>query len=349
MDNTFAPPLKKSRAKPAPARVTIRTVAEDAGVSVSAVSKVLRNAYGVSDGLRARVMASIEKLDYRPSASARGMRGQSYTLGVLLTDIRNVFFAEIMEGINDTLAPTPYQPLLGVSQLRRRVERSLVDAIIDRQMDGLILVAPRMPLPEIEDVAKRLPTVVIGSHPAGTSRFDTVNNDDILGGEAVVDYLNGLGLRRITFFTLTEPDDDDDENTVMMHRERGYVSAMTRLGLDVNIERAAHDTVAEAARRLVASKDRPEAIFCWGDAWALRVISAATDLGVRIPQDIRVVGYDNNQYCELAQNSLTSVDQSGRELGKQAARLLIERIEGRREPYHFTVTPSLIVRNSTGG
>ena len=98
-------------------RVTIRTVAEDAGVSVAAVSKVLRDAYGVSEALRAKVQASMQKLGYRPHAAARGMRGQTYTLGVLLPDMHNPFFADIMAGVNAALERTQYQPLLGVSQV----------------------------------------------------------------------------------------------------------------------------------------------------------------------------------------------------------------------------------------
>jgi LacI family transcriptional regulator len=121
-------------------------------------------------------------------------------------------------------------------------------------------------------------------------------------------------------------------------------------GLAEHIEtiRATHEAVAATAMQIATSPNRPEAVFCWGDAWALRLISAANSRGLRIPQDLRIVGYDNNQYCDLAQNSLTSVDQSGRKLGMEAARLLIERIEGRRNPCHFVATPRLVIRNSTG-
>src|SRR6478752_8205216 len=95
-------------------RVTIKTVAADAGVSVAAVSKVLRDAYGVSDSLRARVQASMEKLGYRPHAAARGMRGQTYTLGVILPDIHNPFFSDIVAGINTALERTQYQTMFGI-------------------------------------------------------------------------------------------------------------------------------------------------------------------------------------------------------------------------------------------
>ena len=116
-------------------RVTIRTVAEDAGVSVAAVSKVLRDAYGVSEALRAKVQASMQKLGYRPHAAARGMRGQTYTLGVLLPDISNPFFADIMAGVNEALERTQYQPLLGIGPVAAD-DRACADRRDDRPPDG---------------------------------------------------------------------------------------------------------------------------------------------------------------------------------------------------------------------
>src|SRR3569623_3170549 len=124
-------------------RVTIRTVAEDAGGSGAAVSKVLRDAYGVSDALRAKVQASMQKLGYRPHAAARGMRGQTYTLGSVLPDIHNPFFTDIVAGVNTALERSPYQVLYGIGLSSAANEQSLIDAMLDRQMDGIILIGPR--------------------------------------------------------------------------------------------------------------------------------------------------------------------------------------------------------------
>ena len=145
-------------------RVTIKTVAEDAGVSTSAVSKVLRDAYGVSDVLRAKVQASMARLGYRPHTAARGMRGQTYTLGVHLPDIHNPFFTDIMAGMNSALERTQYQTLVGISQSSISTQQALMDAMIDRQMDGIIFIGPRMPPDMLEDVAGRIPMVLIAHH-----------------------------------------------------------------------------------------------------------------------------------------------------------------------------------------
>jgi LacI family transcriptional regulator len=101
------------------------------------------------------------------------------------------------------------------------------------------------------------------------------------------------------------------------------------------------------ARHMLQARNRPEAIFCWTDFIALEVLSVARELGLRVPQDLAVVGYDNTAWCDLAQNALTSVDQSGQVLGLQAARLLIERIKGRETAEHLVVTPRLVVRDSS--
>ena len=341
--------------KPAPrrksGRVTIREVAEDAGVSVAAVSKVLRDAYGVSEALRAKVRASMSRLEYRPLAAARGMRGQTYTLGVIFSDIRNPFFTDIMAGINAALERTQYQPMLGVTQSTASIEHALIDAMIDRQMDGLILVAPRLTAQEIDDLALRIPIVIIGRHYTGAATFDTVNNDDDLGAQLVVRHLVGAGYRNIAMLSLKlEP---PDQTSVTAQREVGYRKAMTEHGMGkfTNVVRG-EQTLREiqvAARNLIEGPDRPEALFCWTDFTALEVISVATELGLSVPQDLAVIGYDNTMFCDFAQNSLTSVDQSGELLGLQSARLLIERIRGRTAGEQFLVKPRVVARRSSAG
>jgi LacI family transcriptional regulator len=330
-------------------RVTIRTVAEDAGVSVAAVSKVLRDAYGVSDTLRDKVQASMQKLGYRPHAAARGMRGQTYTLGFLIPDLHNPFFADIMAGVNTALERTQYQTLLGVSDSARTMERALVDNMIDRRMDGLIIIGPRMPREEVARITEQVPVVLIGYHSDEQRHFDTVNNDDQLGATLVVQHLVASGYKHIAY--ISQALDDPEQMMVTTHREIGFRRAMQQEGLSRYLQVVpAPQTSRELqtiARHLLQSRNRPEAIFCWTDFVALEVLSVAHDLGLSVPGDLAVVGYDNTGYCDLAQNSLTSIDQSGQVLGLQAARLLIERIKGREQSEHFVVTPRLVARNSS--
>ncbi len=330
-------------------RVTIKTVAEDAGVSVAAVSKVLRDAYGVSDVLRGRVRDSMQRLGYRPHAAARGMRGQTYTLGVLLPDLRNPFFADIMTGVNDALERTQYQPLLGVGQAAHVTEHAQIDAMLDRQMDGLLVVAARLSTEDLVALAGRVPTVILGNHHPSATAFDTVNNDDELGGALVVRHLVDNGYRNIAYLSLESV--PTTEGTTTAYRETGYRKAMKEHGLSRQIRVIAAPQTARdiqvAARHLLEGRNRPDAIFCWTDFVALEVLSVARELGIAVPGDVAIVGYDNTGYCDLAQNALTSIDQSGQVLGLQAARLLIERIKGRENAEHFVVTPRLVARNSS--
>ncbi|KFL32405.1 transcriptional regulator, LacI family protein [Devosia riboflavina] len=323
-------------------RITIREVASDAGVSVAAVSKVLRDAYGVSDALRAKVQASMDKLNYRPLASARGLRGRTYTLGLVFPDLRNPFFADIFVGVNAALERTQYQAMQGVSVSAS----SLVEAMIDRQMDGLVLIGPNETNERLNDIADRIPLVAIGHHDLKEARFDTVNNDDQLGARLAVRHLCQNGHKKVAMLSLAAP-----VSTVINQRELGYRLEMTEQGLGaaINIVRAPQvlRDVQLTVRRLLESRDRPDAIFCWTDLMAFEAISVATELELSIPQDIAIVGYDNTVFCEFAQNRLTSIDQSGEVLGLQATRLLIERIDGRSQSEHFVVTPRVVARASS--
>ena len=123
-------------------RATITDVARHAGVSTAAVSKVLRNAYGVSAAMQEKVRAAITELDYRPHAAARGMRGRTYTIGVLLDNIRNAFFADILDGVRAELDDSEYTVMIGAAGFGADAQRKTIQSMVDRQMDGLILIAP---------------------------------------------------------------------------------------------------------------------------------------------------------------------------------------------------------------
>ncbi len=157
-------------------RVTIADVARHAGVSTAAVSKVLRNAYGVSADMSQRVRSSMAELGYRPHAAARGLRGRSFTIGLLLDNIRNPFYGDILEGVTDALAKTDFQVLVGSAGFGAQNQSRLADAMIDRAMDGLILVAPSMSRSRVIAVAKTIPAVVsvTTTPPMSTTRSLTM-------------------------------------------------------------------------------------------------------------------------------------------------------------------------------
>lgn len=327
-------------------RVTIRTVAADAGVSVAAVSKVMRNAYGVSDALRLKVEASIEKLGYRPSVAARGMRGRTFTLGVLLVGIDNPFLPGIFQGIESVTEAAGYKIMVGVGAARARTEVTLIEQMIDNRMDGLILVASQISGATLEHYARQIPIVVVGHHEPAAQGYDTINNDDQLGARLSVQAFLDRGYRDIAY--LTQSDQEDHLADVAPQREIGYRAAMAAAGLTPRVlvlpnYGARRD---ENIREILTAANRPRAIFCWSDLDAIPVLSEAFRLGLRIPADLALIGYDNSPTAGLAMVNLTSVDQNGPRLGKLAAEALFTRMNGRTGAEHILIEPRLIPRGS---
>jgi DNA-binding LacI/PurR family transcriptional regulator len=326
-------------------RVTIHDVAKDAEVSFSAVSKVLRNAYGVSDALRAKVNASIAKLGYTPSVSARGISGgRTFVIGVIFPDMRNPFFADILAGISAALERTTYQMVQGIVQ--HSTEAALVESMMSMQLDGLIIVGSVSTSETLSALGARIPLVAIGHHLPEVTTLDTVNNDDFESGRLSVNHLIERGYRRIAMLSL-----DTRNGSVIEQREAGYLEALAQAGLAktaqvVRVPQNLRD-IQVAAQHLLEGSGKRDAVFCWTDYVALEVLSVAGASKLTVPGDVAVVGHDNTMYCAFDQNSLTSIDQSGEQLGLQATRLLVERIEGRQKAEHFLVHPRLVARRST--
>lgn len=330
------------------ARVTIRTVAADAGVSVAAVSKVLRNAYGVSEALRSKVMESIERLEYRPSLAARGMRGQTYTIGVLLVEIANPFLPQIVDGINATLAASNYKAMIGMGQANVPIENSLIDSMIDSHMDGLILVAPLTAGETIVHYSRKIPIVTIAHHNAAAATYDTVNGNDQVGARIAVEALIARGHADIMMVT---PElRHCVETGVIRQREIGYMNAMAENGLAERMRILRIPNVGpgrdQAIRGLLSSSDRPRAIFCWSDLHGVHLINQAKTMGIDVPEGLAIVAYDNSAIASLPLIDLASIDQSGRELGVMSAELLLSRMAGRSEPQHMLIEPRLVIRSS---
>jgi LacI family transcriptional regulator len=332
-------------------RITIVDVARHAEVSTTAVSKVLRNAYGVSPKMQARVRQAIAELGYRPNAAARGMRGQTYTIGVMLPNIVNPFFAQILDGLTDYLADTDYQVLLGPGCNGREAEAKVTHAMIDRSMDGLILIAPISTRAHLEHVAATVPTVVIGRH-SRSQIYDSVADDDFAGAALVVDHLADLGHRRIAHIDHHETDPDCLIEMPNAVRVAGYRQAMIARGLADHIDIAATSYTQEGgylgAKQLLARPVRPTAIFAGADIVAMGALDAIAEAGLRVPEDISVAGYDNTTFAAFRPISLTSVDQAGHQIGASAARLLLDRIADRTRPAtQVKLSPTLVPRRTT--
>jgi LacI family transcriptional regulator len=330
-------------------RVTIVDVARHAGVSTTAVSKVLRNAYGTSSDMRSRVRASIEQLGYRPSAAARALRGRTWTIGVLLPDLRNPFFADVLDGIAEHLAGTEYQLLMAASCDDESSETRVTDAMIDRSMDGVILIAPVSSRPRLEHVARTVPTVVIGRH-GHSPGYDTVVDDDFTGAGLVVAHLADLGHRRIAHIEHHEADPVRLAEMPNALRADGYRHAMRTRGLAPDVASTSYTRKGGllGAQRLLDRARPPTAIFAGADVVALGVLDALAEAGLNVPGDISVAGYDDTTFAAFKPISLTTVDQGGHRIGTTAARLLLDRVaEPGRPVAQVKLSPTLVVRRTT--
>jgi len=328
-------------------RITIRDVAQDAGVSVAAVSKVLRNAYGVSEVLRTKVETSIEKLNYRPSVAARAMRGRTQTVGVLVIELSNPFLAGVIEEANATLAEKGFKALIGIGRSTSPIEASMIESMIDNRMDGVLIIAPRISGKVLERYARQIPIVVIAHHELHAQTYDTVNSDDRKGATLAVEAALRSGYENITMLSYEFA--DSPPTIVALQREKGYLDGMKAAGLAARIIRL---PLVGADRRaaiddFLALKDRPRAVFVWSDLDAVPLINAARMSGIRVPEDLAIIGYDNSPMAVIPLVGLTSVDQNAAELGRTAAEILLSRIDGREEARHVLIEPHVEMRGST--
>ncbi|MGP2440875.1 substrate-binding domain-containing protein [Streptomyces sp. JW3] len=225
--------------------------------------------------------------------------------------------------------------------------------MVDRQMDGLILIAPGTPRAEVLTTAQSTPTVVIGHHDV-SELHDSVVDADGAGAALVVDHLVGLGHRNIALVFSPGTRSSKWARTPEIVPTAGYTEAMGRHGLaeHTRVCRTAYsdDGGYKAGMSLLTGDNPPTAIMAGADVAALGVWRAAHELGLRVPEDLSLAGYNNTALADLATVQLTSVDQAGHDMGGTAARLLIQRVEGQREhAVQTTMTPRLVVRRSTTG
>lgn len=329
--------------------VTIEDVARAAGVSRAAVSKVIRDAYGVSPAMRERVTAAIERLGYRPSVSARGMRGKTFTLGIEIPELSNPFFPLLLAGATAALSGSPYQLIIAPADPAHAEGYRAIQALVDRQVDGVIAVSPLVEPAWLAELSATVPVVMLGRHDRADG-YDTVVSDDEAGARAVMRHLFELGHRDIAHLT-GEPDRSEPRSGVPQAiRLHTYRTAMREAGFGDRTSVAhAEDVTADAhaaALRMLAGPERPTAIFACHDEPALGVLRAVADTGLTAAE-VSVAGYDGIEIAGHPGISLTTVRQDGERMGRLAVELLLERIAGRTGPRHEVVAPELVVRSST--
>jgi DNA-binding LacI/PurR family transcriptional regulator len=334
-------------AAPEPGRpITIRDVAERAGVSKSLASLVLRGAPHVSEVRRQAVLDAMTELDYRPNRLARTLStARSDTVGVLLNNLSNPWFVDLLEGLSTALHTAGLAPLLADSHTDLRVGRRSVETLLAQGVDGLVVVGTTEEGAAIATAAEQIPVVLAGTREPRLPHVDIAVNDDEAGARRATEHLISLGHRRIAH--LRGPGDVGD------FRHAGYRAAMAAAGLDVDnyaeTGGMSEESGYAAARRLLARPDRPTAVFAFNDIAAIGAMSAAADEDIRVPEDLSLVGYDNTYLARIRHISLTCVDNGNFAVGVQAGKFLTERLQVPNLPGRtYSVPTQLHIRRTTG-
>jgi len=323
---------------------TLEDVAHAAGVSRALVSLVMRESPRVSAESRRRVTAAAAKLGYRPNLMARNLASRrTMTIGVLLNDLHNPWFAEVNDGIHDIVEQHGYQLILASGQRSTQLESRALDTFLASRVDGIIVAGCRLPAARLEAVAGEVALVSVG-RALPKSRLGSVTTDDAYGARLAVEHLHDLGHERIAHI-------DGGKGAGAAPRRRGYLRTMRALGLADNALVVGGDFTEEAgargAEKLLRGSSLPTAIFTANDLSAVGAIDAIERGGLVVPDDISVVGFDNTALAAVNHISLTTIHQPRREMGAVAATMLIDAINDRGSLTDVLMTPTLVVRRTT--
>ncbi|MGN6751013.1 MAG: LacI family DNA-binding transcriptional regulator [Intrasporangium sp.] len=322
-------------------RPTIHDVARLAGVSIATVSRVLTGAKPVSTELGERVKAATDSLGYRPNPAARVLlSGRAHTIGIVVPDLANPYFGEILKGATPAAAQEGWQTLVADSDEDPEEEYRCAMELA-RRVDGLILCAPRMMASRIAEVARAVPALVLINRSVRGKSADSVLVDYDLGMTELVDHLVSLGHRRVAYLSGPAHAWSDRQRRRVLERAR-------RAGLDV-VALPCGSTVSDGHRMAEAALDsRPTAVIAFNDNVALGLLSRLHELGVRVPEDVSVTGFDDIPLGGLTPPGLTTVGVPKQALGRLAwQRLSADR--GQEPQTVSTKVPvELVVRGTTG-
>ncbi len=330
----------------------MKRIAAELGVSVTTVSKVLNHHADIGHATRERVLAKVEELGYRPNAVARSLSlRRTHTLGVVIPDLMHSFFVEIVAGIESVVSERGYGLLLCCSGESPHKERSELETLRARQVDGVVLASTAASgntklLMELQAIGQALVMIDRDDHPR--VRCHRVLTDDVKVGRLATEHLLSAGHRAIGHIA----------GPPVVHarrREQGYREALAAHGLEpqdgwIVAGGFMEDDGYRAMRRLLESRSRVEAVFAANDPAAIGAMKAIWEMGLRVPEDIAIVGAGNVVHSDLLRVPLTTVSWSKEELGRRAAELILDQFGPHPAgPFRrIIIPPELIVRSSCG-
>ncbi len=323
-------------AKPA----TIYDVAARAGVSKSLVSLVLQRSPRVSDGRRAAVLKAIQELDYRPSTAAVSLAGtRSRTIGVVLDDFRNQWFVDLLTGLRESLQDQGHRLVVADRFLNTGLDASPVEGFLSMRVEGIVIAGE----PDTDLAIPASTPLVIAGGRVSIPRADTVANDDRAGGRMAAEHLVGLGHTRLGFVGA--------RSAAASERLAGFRAGVGEAG-DVHVstlpEELTEDAGFRAATALFDEHPDVTAVFGANDVMALGAMSSLAERGLRVPEDVSVIGYDDTPVAATRYVGLTSIDDRSVEIGRGAGERLLARIaDPSLAATELLVEPRLVARRTT--
>jgi DNA-binding LacI/PurR family transcriptional regulator len=325
-------------------RPRLADVAAHVGLSPASVSLVLRGQPGPSQETRARVLEAAEALGYRADRTASLLARRRSGLFGLLIDVHSAFHAELVEHVHAAAERAGYDVVLSTTTCTRSEARA-VETLLDFRCEAVVLLGPEASAVALQELDRIVPVVVVGRR-VKPALVDVVRSADDRGVRLAVDHLVGLGHTDIAFV-------DGGRGTVAADRRRGYREAMRRHGLVDGIRVVTGDHTesggARAAQELLELRPSAStAVLTSNDRAALGLLDVLSRAGVRVPQDVSVVGYDDSSLAQLAHVDLTSVNQDAEQQAERAVQAAAERVGGHRtDVRELVLHPRLVVRGTT--
>lgn len=328
---------------------SLRQIAAAANLSVGTVSRALRNDEAISKSTRAKVLSVANDLNYMPNRTVAGItKGRSHLVGVMVNP-RLEFSARILAGAHDVLMRNRYAPVfLYPENTEHDAGAKCLHSFMEYRVDGVIAMSPDPGLTDdyFEEIwSREIPLVTVDMEMIGTNA-DFVGTDDVKGTTLAAEHLLSLGHRR--FGMLSGP----FKSLTVLQRKNAFERAINKVSQTscVVVEAPWFFDAEESAIELLSSNPRPTAIFCHSDSLAECLYSAAERMGLNIPEDVSVVGYSDSSIAKYLRPSLTTLRQDSQEIGRQAAKILLSRVEEETDiesPIRVRLEPELIVREST--
>ncbi len=330
----------------------MKDIATDLGLSVVTVSKVLRNHPDISEETRARVLQRVKELDYQPNTLARSLvTGRSYLVGLVVPDLIHPFFAEVAKALSNAIRSEGYSLIVSSSEEDQELEGREIRQLQARRLDALVIASTCTDAADFERMEKSDERFVLIDRDLPGLAANYVGIDDEAAGRIATEHLISIGCKRIAHIR-------GRENSTGIRRFEGYRKALLAHRLQYSeeyvISRSTVDTQsteqgAQAMRLLLECDPRPDAVFCYNDPLAIGAMNTIIDAGLRIPEDIALIGCGNLHYNHCLRVPLSSIDQHSQQIGQRSAELVLSLIESKEKlrPRSYILEPALVVRAST--